>query len=379
MPEAWETKLHALQNLTPPERPWEQPRGTRPGRPTGPKQPSRLLAGVVAVAVAIAATLVARAAFGGGGDNPTGVQTPAASPIQTGGPNGTSETVALRGSHGLRCTVTLPPVVQPGRDLPLTFSIENVTGAPVDEPSGYSSVQIQDGDGMTWDTADLSAAYGGSGGGYSPPQQIAPGAAETSTADVAVQFPGPLSVIPVCAGQTMPPLSTDVADPGTTPAPGAAVARAVAATSGLFAGCAPTPSEATVGTVVSPDHANSMDVRCSATVRAAPGFAIVTLLMNTPANAPAPNVSDGFVVPAEITAKGDTEAIVWRFVVTPNNVYPVGASTHTSTRGYDAMEPVYSVGARGWHGGGASRCGGDGTIGGNRGGQVGIAFIDVCH
>ncbi|HEV8088318.1 MAG TPA: hypothetical protein VGQ50_06570 [Actinomycetota bacterium] len=379
MPEPWETKLHALQILTPPERPWEHPRGARLGSPSGPRQPSRLLAGVVAVAVAVAAILVARAAFGGGGNTSTGVRTPAASPTQTGSPQGTSESVALRGSHGLRCTVTLPPVVQPGRDLALTFSIENVSGAPVDQPSGYSSVQIQDGDGMTWDTADLSAAMGVSGGGYSPPQQMAPGASETSTADVAVQFAGPLSVTPVCAGQTMPALSTDVADPGTTPLPGAAVARAVAATSGLFARCAPTPSEATIGTVMSPDHAHSMDVRCSAAVKTAPGFAVVTLMMNTPADGPVPDVSNGFVVPAQITAKGNAEAIVWRFVVTANNVYPVGASTHTSTRGYDAMEPEYNVGAGGWHGGGASRCGGDGTIAGGNGKQVGIAFIDVCH
>ena len=377
MPEPWETKLHALQTLTPPEPPWERPPGSRPRRPSGPKQPSRLVAGIVAVAVAVAAILVARAAFGGGGGAPTGVESPAVSPTEVDGSHTRSESIALHESLGLRCTVTLPTVVQPGRELPLTFSIKNVSGAPVDEPSGYSDVRVLAGDGTTWDAADTSR--GVSGGGYEPPQQIAPGAAETSRSGIAVQFPGPLSVTPICAGQTMPPLATTVAVPGATPDAEAAVRRAVAATSGLFARCAPTASQATIGTVVSPDHAHSMDVRCSATVNAAPGFAVVTLLMSTPADGPVPKVSDGLVVPAEITAKGDAEAIVWRFVVTANNVFSVGAATHTSTRGYDAMEPDYFIGHRGWHGGGASRCGGDAYIGGGNGRQVGIAFIDVCH
>ncbi len=290
-----------------------------------------------------------------------------------------SENVLLAKTPGVRCTASMPAVVEPGAQLGLTMTLENVTDATVKAttPPPAFPVEVQAGDGTTWDTADLmNHSWPGE-----LPTPLAPGESKTvQLQPLAVQFPGPLTVTPTCAGERMPALDADVANPGSTPRPEDAVTRAVAATAGLFNGCTPTPAASTVGTVSPPDDPmRSLEVRCAAQVRSEPGFAIVTLVMSTPSSAESPKVPGGLLLSVDLASDtGNAETLAWRFVVTPTGVLPVASATHTRTEAADAMDTAYELSSKGWGDGGQSRCGGDEYSAGGDGSSVLIVIYEAC-
>ena len=92
----------------------------------------------------------------------------------------------------------------------------------------------------------------------------------------------------------------------------------------------------------------TMDVRCSADIKTEPGFAVVTLEMSSPADKPSPNLSDGIVVPPHLaTNAGQSETIVWRFVVTGTDALPVGSATRFSTKAANAMDSEFEITPKG--------------------------------
>ncbi len=334
----------------------------------------RLVAGVAAVVVFLAAGGIALYAL-----VPLGKpDLPAPMAPRTGK---LSESMMLKETPGIRCTAAVPSVVQPGEQLGIALSLQNVTDTTLKASLFGPSfpLRVVAGDGSTWDTADL---LNDMSGGFTLPTPLAPGESKTVQLEpLAVQFPGPLTIAPTCAGERMPDLHVDVANPGVTPTSDVAVARAIEATSGLFDGCAPNAAGSTVGTVSPPADASfSLGVRCAAVVRTAPGFAIVTLVMSTPSTAASPPVPNGLLLQPDLaTMDGNAETVAWRFVVTPADVLAVASATHVKTVPVDAMDISYEVSSKGWSPGGLSRCGEEGFYGGGDGTGVTVEFVDECR
>jgi hypothetical protein len=309
--------------------------------------------------------------------------TPSAStPVDAGS---TTESVMLDKYPGIRCTASIPDVVQPGGKLGLELTLENLSGSTRHDISPYApfTASIVDADGTTWESSDQP---GFGGGGYIPPEPFPPGATKHANVDpFPIEFPGPLKVTPACLGEPLPAMAVQVADPSATPAPQDAVRRAVSATNGLFDGCTPTLTGSVVGTVSPPDDpSRTLKVRCAAQVKSEQGFAVVTLVMSTPSSADTPSIPDGPLTAAglpgspPLTQDNGAETLAWRFVVTSTDVVPVESATHFKTHNADVMIAEYEVSQNGWKGGGATRCGGDAYVGGSSGQSAVIAFTDAC-
>lgn len=290
-----------------------------------------------------------------------------------------SESMMLTKTPGVLCTASMPAEVAPGAPLGLTMSLENITDTTVKVSLFQPAfpVRVIAGDGMTWDTADLMAH---SWPGVLPTPLASGLSKMVELQPLRVQFPGPLTVTPSCAGEPMPALHADVAKPGPTPADGDAVSRAVSATSGLFDGCSPTPIGSAVGLVSPPDDsAPSLQVRCAAEVRTFPGFVVVTLVMSTPSTAASPTVPDGLLLSPNLASQSvNAQTLAWRFVVTATTVHPVASATHDVTKPAGAMDTVYEVLSTGWRPGGTSRCGSEDFSAGGDGRSVFIVFYEAC-
>lgn len=290
-----------------------------------------------------------------------------------------SESMMLTKTPGVLCTASMPAEVAPGAPLGLTMSLENITDTTVKVSLFQPAfpVRVIAGDGMTWDTADLMAH---SWPGVLPTPLASGLSKMVELQPLRIQFPGPLTVTPSCAGEPMPALHADVAKPGPTPADGDAVSRAVSATSGLFDGCSPTPIGSAVGLVSPPDDsAPSLQVRCAAEVRTFPGFVVVTLVMSTPSTAASPTVPDGLLLSPNLASQSvNAQTLAWRFVVTATTVHPVASATHDVTKPAGAMDTVYEVLSTGWRPGGTSRCGSEDFSAGGDGRSVFIVFYEAC-
>ena len=292
----------------------------------------------------------------------------------------TSVSRMLNDVAGVRCTASMPSLLEPGAPLGLTFTLENRSDRPVDVstfPPSYP-VRITAGDGAEWDTADLMA--------HSWPMQspisLLPG--ETETVDpqpIRVQFPGPLTVHATCAGERMDALTVAVDDTGPTPADEEAVARAMEAASGLLDDCSPPPGGSVIGTIAAPDdQAPTLSVRCAAEVVAHQSFSVVTFVLSSPADPPAPQVPGGLLIGFDLPIVDEYgETIVWRFVVTNSDVLPVVSATHTRTpAAEDTMDISFALSSNGWSWDGHSQCGGDGASWGGDGGSVTVVFFGAC-
>jgi len=213
------------------------------------------------------------------------------------------------------------------------------------------------------------------------PKKLGPGEQQSLlVAPLAVQFPGPLAITPTCLGEAMAPIPTEVPKPGPTPMPDVALISAITATSGLFGPCAPTVTASATGMIAAPTEATmTMDVRCSAQVATEAGFSVVTLEMSTPSDKPAPKISEGIVSPPDLASDaGAAETLVWRFVVTETDAFPVGSATHFRTKAADAMDTQFTISTKGWRPGGAAGCGGEGIVSGGDGRTATISFYNAC-
>jgi hypothetical protein len=308
----------------------------------------------------------------------TDVPSPPHSSVQPSGQL-TSESMMLRDSPGVRCTATLPTVIGPAEQIPLAIEIQNASEADVEVTLGEADFSVKAGDGTVWDTTTLTE--GSMGGGFILPKKLGPGEQRSlEVAPLAVQFPGPLVITPTCLGEAMAPIPTDVSESGPTPTPDEALASAITATSGLFGPCAPTVTDSATGTIQALTEATmTMDVRCSAQVTTEAGFSVVTLEMSTPSNKPAPKISDGIVTPPDLASDaGAAETLVWRFVVTWTDVFPVGSATQFRTKSADAMDTQFLISPKGWRPGSAAGCGGNGIVAGGDGRTATISFYNAC-
>ncbi|MGZ4131427.1 MAG: hypothetical protein ACXVWF_00135 [Actinomycetota bacterium] len=371
--ETLEDRLRAALDRLPAPDLWRD--AAAPGRPERPlppaSSPGRRIATAAFALVLFVGSMTFLLTRGG-----TSTVTSSAPPAST-----ISVSKMLGKTLGIRCTASMPDVVQPGAPLDLGYTLENVTNAPVKVslfPPSFP-VRVRAGDGSTWDTADLM----NHSWPMTLPTPLAPGATKTvAPQPLAVQFAGPLTVTPTCAGEPLPALHAAVADLGPTPPAEDAVARAAASASGLFDACLPPPDGAVVGTIAPPGGGGVSleDIRCSARIESDPGFAVVTFAITTPSAAPAPSIPQGLLSTVDVpSADGNAETVVWRFVVTDSGAYPVGSTTHAKTVPADAMDTSYDITSEGWSAGDTSSCGGEDISWGGTGSSVTVVFFDACH
>jgi hypothetical protein len=216
------------------------------------------------------------------------------------------------------------------------------------------------------------------------PDRLASGDSIDSHPDeMPIQHPGPLTIEARCHGERMPALTMQV-DQRAAPLDVAdAIVRAVDATQGLFAACAPSGDSTVEGSIGVPESGvPPMAATCGARVETYPGFSTVDLMAVTPPlpGGALPDLPPGPPVPLmpleNLPAEPNIEMIVWRVVVTPDGAFGGGSTIAYRTQPRDAMAEDWSLGPDGWEGPGGTRCGGSGGGGGWYGGSV--VYIDVC-
>jgi hypothetical protein len=293
-----------------------------------------------------------------------------------------TESVELDDTSGVWCTASISSTLEPAAAAGVRFTLENRSSSPQDVstfPPAFP-VKITDGEGTVWDTGDLMAHSWP----MMPPVSLAPGGTtKVDPEGFRVQFPGPLRVVPTCAGQAMDPFTVSVAGGGPALDEEDAVRRAAEAGQGLLSGCTqPAVDGGSTYTVASPEEAGgALEVRCAVGVGMYDGFSVVTFTLVAPSDAAIPSIPEGPLVGVPIAggAEGSAETIVWRFVVTTSDAGPVASATasHTVPAG-DRMAVSYDVSARGWTAGDRSRCGGESYSTGGDGRTVNVVFLDTC-
>ncbi len=243
-------------------------------------------------------------------------------------PTGSSvSTSAMLPNSTVRCTATVPALLQPGEPTGLIFTFENTGSEPAKvtlQEEGNADIRITAADGSVYDTGHERGLYAGGIWFVT----LAPGATETTgvTMDVAVRWDGPLTIVPTCQKTALEPLQVGVADPGPTPSPADALAAALADTRDMFASCEPTLDPAGVvgeirrpgaETPASPSPTGqSVAALCWATIRSQQGFDVVTLSYQSPPSAPSFTPGTYFLEDALPPGGGFSQVGRWTFVVT---------------------------------------------------------------
>jgi hypothetical protein len=194
--------------------------------------------------------------------------------------------------HGqLRCTASIPASVPAGEGTDSTFEIHNISDQVVDVSLGINgqngTLRIYRGNALLVDSAD---EHIGIFGPAPMTHSLEPGAtAELGALNTGVLWPGPLTVVPVCAGTELPEVEMQVIAPGEAPDADAAVQQVVADIGDPLAECSPVVDGRWVTGVIHRGRApsdESFDARCGAQVLVNPGFDIVVVAIVSPPDAP---------------------------------------------------------------------------------------------
>jgi hypothetical protein len=194
--------------------------------------------------------------------------------------------------HGtLRCTVSIPASVPAGETTDSTFEVRNITDHSVDVYLGVNgqngTLRIYRGTRLLMDTADEHIGLFGPAPTAHPVEAGA--TAELGAANIGVLWPGPLRVVPFCAGTELPAVEMEVVAPGKAPDSDLAVQQAVAAIGDPLTDCLPVVDGQWVTGVIhrgQPPSDESFDARCGARVLQNPGFDIVVVAIVSPPDAP---------------------------------------------------------------------------------------------
>jgi hypothetical protein len=313
----------------------------------------------------------------GGGEIPSSVETPSVGTVST--------SAMLKDLPGVRCTASASAVAQPGALLDVSYTLENTSDKPVKVtgfPPSYPMV-VHAADGSAWDTADLMSHSWP----YPRGESLPPGATRSIDAKdltpLYVQFPGPFSVTPTCEGQQLDPLQIELGASAITPSPSNAISRAAGPTSGLFDRCVPEADQPAIGLIGPPPGSDlsPFEARCSADVETWNGFSVVTFIIVAPIDVGPITVPPGLITPWELpspVAHSNGEVVVWRFVVPGEGAaISVGSAARVESARSSGYERLFDVSSSGWHGDGASRCGGSGFDGGSA--SATVVFLDECR
>ena len=242
---------------------------------------------------------------------------------------------SVRSTDGtLECTARLPSaVLEPGAETGLAFTIRNVSQEPVHLVSyqdGYVRLLDHEGTVLT-----DSRQFEGGPSMWRPapvPITLAPGQTKPAhTFDVAIRWPGSLSLVPICVGiddqnpVEMEPMSVQVSIPGAAPSVNEALSRALEKTDGVFAKCTPSSGGSWVTGVIEPQggsSTSSMSARCAAIVAPGVGFTVVELRFVAPASAPQVEFPE-LLFSVRLPGEASMAVARWRFLVTVDAVREV--------------------------------------------------------
>ncbi len=257
----------------------------RPPSPDGGRPFARWL--TIAAVLTASAVVLVWAAQPFDGSSPGSSPSPSLSPV----PEDRLSVSGTIENGRLRCTASLPASVLAGEDTSSTFEVLNVSDHVVDVSLGVNgqngTLRIYRGDTLLVDSADEHIGIFGPSPITHP---VEPGAtAELGALNTAVLWPGPLIVVPVCAGTELPEVEMQVIAPGEAPDADAAVQQAVADIGDPLAECSPVVDGRWVTGVIHRGQApsdGSLDARCGAQVLVNPGFDIVVVAIVSPPDAP---------------------------------------------------------------------------------------------
>jgi hypothetical protein len=277
----------------------------------------------------------------------------------------------------VQCTATIATPAQAGDELAATFTFHNVSKRPADVSLAYGGMWllIRSPDGTTYDTRvpleNMSLPY-------QPPTVIAPGATKTAKlSSPRVRWDGPLRITPGCGLSSLPPVRVPVTSSGLPASESAALNKVVAATGHLLDHCRPSTSGVSVVGQVAPPKvaAPPLPARCTVTLRRENGFYRGEVLIVSPPNLRGVHIEQPYGALSGINeGNGNTEGIVWEFVVTKHGAAPVAAGEGDTTVSAKHMAPEWTWTGSKWTLAGSSRCGG--SEGGN---SASVVLITVCR
>lgn len=259
----------------------------------------------------------------------------------------------------LRCIVTFPRrTLRPGFRTGARFQVTNITDRKLDV-YGIAHLIFRDAAGTAlWDSAVRHGPIPG-------PGTLRPGeTVELFAFDARVRWSGPLTVEPVCGIRRlqMPSVSFPVRAPGFTGTAAEAIAAAVAEPGSPFQVCPPgTVGEAATGTFPTPDGRDlpPLTLRCWAEVRQEDGFAVVSLNLVSPQDAPDLTIdeSSGFPFGGELPGEDNMLALRWSFVVSDAYVRPYLSRSQARALGEGEGVFFYQLHRGQWFESGWSICG----------------------
>lgn len=257
-------------------------------------------------------------------------------------------TSAVSADGRFRCTASFPDrVLDPGYETQVRFTLTNLTNQTASPRYGvgYGSLIFRDELGNElWSTRPFWEGPTPWVGSIEPH-----GTKKLWAFDARVRWSAPLTIEPVCTAirAHLPPVTLDVAVPGETPRPDAAIDAAVAVTHGVFDSCRPIDrTHAVTGEFPPPDGSAlaPLPMRCWANVEREEGFDVVTLFFVSPADAqlkepPLPGDPWGLVrwrddLPPWEVARFD-------FVVTTNEVRGFASARISRTPPADGRAPSF--------------------------------------
>jgi hypothetical protein len=327
-----EERLRSLNEVPAPDL-WPEIDSGRQPRPSPERRRGRLAAAAVALVLLVVVAVIANQTLPGTHHEPAGP--PPSGAVSIGPiPSGNVTVSALTPDGSARCTANFPStVIQPGDPTGVIVSLENLSdvGVEYDVAHTLGDVVVKDETGaVLWDGYFSSGRADAHGPG--PARRILTPAETVRllTADDPIRWPGPLKLSVVCLGFGLEPLElpsveAHVAILGPPPDPPAALDRALQKTGGLFDDCRPTPGGTpTPGLVRAPDGSQvpPMAALCAAAVVENPGFDVVTLTFETPADGPPVEIPDD-IYHTRLPGNGQLEVGRWVFLVTDRAVFEV--------------------------------------------------------
>jgi len=305
-----------------------QPRLSPPDRARG-----RLAAAALALVLLVVVAVIASQTLPGTHHEPAG-QTPGGGVSIGPIPSGNVTVSAVTPDGSVRCTATFPSsILQPGDPTGVQVALKNLgdEGMQYDRAHSIGDVVVKAPSGaILWD-GYFSSGWAGAHGPGPAVTPITPGeTVHLLTADSPIRWPGPVDLSVVCLGVGSEPLQlptvhAQVDVPGPTPDTAVALDRALQKTGGLFDDCRPTPGGTpTPGFIRAPDGSDvpPMAAVCAAAVVENPGFDVVTLTFETPADGPPVEIPDD-INHTRLPGNGQLEVGRWVFLVTDKAVFEV--------------------------------------------------------
>jgi hypothetical protein len=196
--------------------------------------------------------------------------------------------------------------------------------------------------------------------------------------DVRIRWAGPLSVTPMCLGTPLPALRTDVGAPEPAPTDAAALTSVIGATGGFLDHCQPKQAGVPVQGLIFPPSGSTppMQAQCSIKLEDQGAFLVAQLRVITPTELQGLRISEPYERITMPNQGGNSEVVVWGFVVTERGATPVYATTESQTKRANGVVTSWQWDGSSWVTGGSSRCGGSELSGG--GWQGYVSFVSAC-